>query len=140
MLPSGRMRRRWIIGAALIAAVTASTASATGVPHIVSASSSHRHLVVRAQFGDLLPATVSVATKPARVRGELARANVVYSTRLDLKASSGTLRWRSPARLPRGTYWLQVSAVEADGVPDCPPQLHNCTTHYSNVVRVTMRK
>ncbi len=134
------MCRRWIIGAALIAAVTASTASATGVPHIVSATSSHRHLVVRAQYGDFLPVTVTAATKPATVRGALARANVVYSTRLDLKASGGTLRWRSPTKLPSGTYWVQVSAVNSDSVPDCPPQLHNCTTHYSNVVRVTIRK
>jgi len=33
-----------------------------------------------------------------------------------------------------------VSAVDADTPSDCPPQLHNCTTHYSNVVKVRIGK
>ena len=132
--------RRWSLGVAAVAVVAATTASAAGIPHIVSASSSHRHLVIRAQFGHLVPAMVTAANKPATERGGLVRANVVYKARIDLKPSTGTLRWRSPARLRRGTYWVQVSAVDADTPSDCPPQLHNCTTHYSNVVKVRIKK
>jgi hypothetical protein len=132
--------RRWSLGVAAVAVIAATTASAAGVPHIVSASSKQRHLVVTAQFGDLAPGTVNAAVRPATVNGALVRSNVVYSAHLERSGSKGTVSWRSPTRLKRGTYWVQVSGIDADGPPDCPPQLHNCTTHYSNVVRVRIKK
>ena len=132
--------RRWSLGVAVVAVVAATTASAAGVPHIVSASSKQRHLVVAAQFGDLVPGTVRAAIRPATVNGVLVRQNVVYSERFERPGGTGTVSWRSPTKLKRGTYWVQVSAIDADAPPDCPPQLHNCTTHYSNVVRVRIKK
>jgi hypothetical protein len=133
--------RRWSVGVTAVAVVATTTASAAGVPHIVSVSSKQRHLVVAAQFGDLLPATVNAAVKPTTVNGALARQNIVYSARLDRrKTTTGSVSWRSPARLRRGTYWVQVTGAYTDTVPDCRPTLGNCATKYSNVVKVRIKK
>jgi hypothetical protein len=136
--------RRWSsIGAvaATIFALTTALAAAQALPHLVSASSSQRHLVVVAQFGDLAPATVTAAIKPTTSDGLLVGANVRYRARLGhlVTRANGTVRWRSPAKLPRRTYWVQVTGVQTDGVTDCPPKLHDCTTMRSNVVRVRVR-
>jgi hypothetical protein len=95
---------------------------------------------VVAQFGELVPATVKAAVRPATVKGALAQQNVVYSARLERPNATGTVSWRSPAKLRRGTYWVQVTGVYADAVPDCRPTLGNCTTKYSNVVKVRIKK
>ena len=121
-------------------ASTAAIAGAQALPQLVSASSSHRHLVFVARFGDLTPATVAAAIKPATIQGVLVSANVRYRARLDhvVRRADGTVRWRSPAKLPRRTYWIQVTGVQTDGATDCPPKLHTCSMR-SNVMRVRVR-
>jgi hypothetical protein len=136
--------RRWsCIGAvaATIFALTTALAVAQGLPHLVSASSGHRHLVVVARFGDLAPATVAAAIKPTTSQGLLVSANVRYRARLDhvVKRADGSIRWRSPVKLPRRTYWVQVTGVQTDGTTDCPPKLRDCTAKRSNVVRVALK-
>ena len=136
--------RRWSCIGAIAAVIVASTtamARAQGLPQLVSASSSHRHLVLVARFGNLAPATVAAAVKPTTSQGALVSANVRYRARLDhvVRRADGTVRWRSPVKLPRRTYWIQVTGVQADGATDCLPKLHNCMTMRSNVVRVRVR-
>jgi hypothetical protein len=136
--------RRWSCIGAVAAAIVASTtamAGAQGLPQLVSVSSSHRHLVLVARFGNLTPATVAAAIKPTTSQGVLVTANVRYRARLDhvVRRADGTVRWRSPVKLPSRTYWIQVTGVQTDGATDCPPKLHNCTTMRSNVLRVRLR-
>ena len=130
--------RRWACVGVVAAGVASAVASAQALPHISSVASSHRHLVLIAQFGDLAPATVAVAVKRVTENGGLVKANVVYTARL--RAATRTVRWRSPQRFKRGTYWVQVSGVETGGVPDCPPRQRDCARKYSNVARVAVRK
>ena len=133
--------RRWsFAGLFAVAVLATGPASAGGLPHIVSASSKQRHLVISAQFGDLVPMTVRAAVRPATVNGALARQNIVYSARLESpKSATGKLIWRSPGKLKRGTYWVQMTAVPTD-VTDCPPRQRDCNTKYSNVRKVAIRK
>jgi hypothetical protein len=134
------MHRALFAGVAAVAVLITANAAATGLPHIVSASSSDRQLVVSAEFGHLTPYTVSVAVKPATTGGALVRANVVYSARFRRTTPAvGTATWRSPVKLKRRTYWVQVSGIDTGGVIDCPPKQSDCMTLHSNVVRVRIR-
>ena len=53
--------------------------------------------------------------------------------------ATGVVSWRTHKRLAAGTYFVEVSAVESDGVTDCGPLRGNCLVHWSNVRRVVVR-
>jgi hypothetical protein len=135
--------RRWSCVGAVTAIVASTTAiaGAQALPRLISASSSQRHLVLVARFGDLAPFTVAAAIKPTTENGALVKANVRYTARLVhlSRRVDGSVRWRSPVKLPARTYWVQVTGQQTDSPPDCVPKLLNCSTIRSNVLRVRIR-
>jgi hypothetical protein len=90
--------------------------------------------------GDLEPAALLAATSSAESpNGILVRANVRLRETIRLAVpTTGAAEWRTRGRLPSGTYYVQVLAVETDGVTDCPPRLGGCAEHASNLKRVTV--
>jgi len=91
--------------------------------------------------GDLRPVELTVAKRPAvDANGALLAKNVRLRETIQLAPlASGVVLWLSRKALRRGTYFVQVMAVETGGVTDCPKFLRNCLDHWSSVRRVVVR-
>jgi hypothetical protein len=110
-------------------------------PRLLSARASRGHIVLSAVLGELAPDHVLVASRPLTGRdGALLRKNVRLQERLAARVdtSTGRIRWRSRHALSQGFYWVQVSAVQTEGVTDCLPQGRRCGELWSNVRRVVI--
>jgi hypothetical protein len=136
------MARRLLAGLIVAAALGAvAPAAADQLPFLRSARVAHRHLVLRISVNDVRPLTLAVAKRRAvNANGALLRKNVRLRETIHVSASSGVVRWRSHKTLRPGRWFVQVTAVQAGGVTDCPPKMPKCGTHYSNVRRVTVRR
>jgi len=100
-----------------------SAAAATSLPHLNSAVSHKRHVVVTFKLGDLAPGHVVVAKhRQTQPNGAFVKANIV--------------RARTAHRLAKGRYWIEVSGVVVQ--VDCTPH-KPCRTDWSNSRRVTVK-
>jgi hypothetical protein len=52
--------------------------------------------------------------------------------------ATGVAHWRTRKSLPAGTYYVEVSGVEAVGVTDCVPRRVDCLMRWSNPRRVVI--
>ena len=137
--PIRRVALAALVGAGLIATLAL---AAPGAPVLRSATASQRHVLVVFTIGDLRPWEVEVATSAAtEASGGFVPKNVRLREVIRAKPdpSTGLVRWRTRATLPARTYYVRVSAIETDGVTDCPPQQRNCLVHWSNTGRVLIR-
>lgn len=116
------------------------TVSAAQVQILRSAKIVHRHPVLELAVGDLRPLALLVARRGAvDGKGALLGKNIRLEETIRVTSSpSGVVRWRSPAGLHHGIWFVQVTALETDGVTDCPPQERNCNERWSNVRRLTV--
>jgi hypothetical protein len=129
-----------VVSAAVLGSVGA--AAAARVPIVRSVGVVHRHLVLVLRVGDLRPAVLVVAKRRAvDASGVLLSRNVRTRETIGLPAvATGTVRWRTPDAFRPGIYFVQVMAVETDGVTDCVPKQRNCNQHWSSVRRVVVRR
>lgn len=138
------MARKLLAGLAIATALTAvGPAAADQVPILRSARVVHRHPVLKIAVADVRPLALLVARRGAvDGNGALLERNIRAEETIETSSSSprGVVRWRSPKRLRLGTWFVQVTALETDGVTDCPPGESNCNERWSNVRRVTVRK
>jgi hypothetical protein len=134
------MARKLLAGVVVTAALgVAGSAAAFQLPIIRSVGVAHRHLVLRLSVGDVRPTELTVAKHGAvNADGALLQRNVRLREAIQLPvATTGVVRWRSPATLRRGTYFVQVKAVVSGaGMTDCPRSVPNCNERWSNVRRV----
>lgn len=116
------------------------TVSAAQVPILRSVKVVHRHPVLELAVGDLRPLALLVAWRGAvDGKGALLGKNIRLEETIRVPSTpSGVVRWRSPAGLHHGIWFVQVTALETDGVTDCPPHEHNCNERWSNVRRLTI--
>jgi hypothetical protein len=123
---------------AVLAAILAGGASAaTTLPHLGSAASHRRHVVVTFTLGDLTPGRLVVATSPkTEPNGAFVKANVALDEQLAAKKTATGYRARTSHRLAKGRYWVEVSGVVV-GL-DCTPH-KPCRTDWSNTRRVRVR-
>lgn len=137
------MARTLLAGVVVAAALGAvGPAGAGQLPILRSASVVDRHVVVTVSVGDLRPTELMVATRAAvNADGALLAKDVRLRETIQLPpTTSAVARWQSPKTLASGVYFVQVMAVETDGVTDCPPKLQrNCLDSWSNVRRVVVR-
>lgn len=123
-------------------AVASAALAATAQPTLRSARQSDRHVVVVFTVGDLRPGVVQVAVRPTKgPSGGFVAANLMLTEVVSAKPdpATGLVRWRTRHTLPLRRYYVQVSAIETDGVTDCKPSLRNCLVHWSNVRVVSPR-
>jgi len=117
--------------------VLGSAAAATSLPHLNSAASHKRHVVVTFTLGDLVPGKLVVASSPkTQPNGSFVKANVVLNEQLKATKTKTGFRARTAHRLAKGRYWVEVSGVVV-GV-DCTPH-KPCPTNWSNSRRVTVK-
>jgi hypothetical protein len=136
---------RWavtaLVGTMVFAEVAMASVATDAQPRLLSARSARGHIVVSAVLGELTPDQVQVASRPSTGRdGVLLRKNVRLRESLAAGVEHGTgrIRWRSKHALSHGVYWVQVSAVQTDGVTDCLPHGRRCGELWSNVLRVVV--
>jgi hypothetical protein len=130
-----------VVAAATLGAV--GPAAADQVPILRSAKVVHRHPVLRIAVADVRPLALLVARRGAvDGNGALLEKNIRLEETIQAPPSSpsGVLRWRSPDALRHGRWFVQVTALEADGVTDCPPGQSNCNERWSNVRRLSVRR
>ncbi|MGZ4382701.1 MAG: hypothetical protein ACXVZ3_14910 [Gaiellaceae bacterium] len=114
-----------------------SAAAATSLPHLNSAVSHRRHVVVTFTLGDLAPGHIVVASHPkTQPNGAFVKANVVLDEPLKATKTAHGFRARTAHRLAKRRYWVEVSGVVV-GV-DCTPH-KPCRTDWSNSRRVTVK-
>jgi hypothetical protein len=117
--------------------VLGSAAAATTLPHLNSAVSHKRHVVVTFTLGDLTPGDIVVATHPkTQPNGAFVKANVVLDEPLKTTKTAAGFRARTAHRLAKGSYWVEVSGVVV-GL-DCTPH-KPCRTDWSNSRRVIVK-
>jgi hypothetical protein len=136
------MARGLLAGVAIAVALGVVDSAAGQVAIIRTAAVAHRHVVLGLSVNDLRPVQLTVAKRRAvAADGALLQQNVRLRETIQLSPSaSGVVRWVSPKALRRGTYFVQVMAVETGGVTDCLPKLPNCNELWSNVRRVIVPK
>jgi hypothetical protein len=137
------MARKLLAGVVLAAALTAvGPAAADQIPILRSAKVVHRHPVLKISVADVQPLALLVARRGAvDAKGALLEKNIRVEETIEIgPAPSGVVRWRSPKPLRHGTWFVQVTALETDGVTDCPPEQSNCNERWSNVRRVSVPK
>jgi hypothetical protein len=137
--------RRWL-GLLVLVAAAGVTAGAFAAPApkpvLQSTFASAGHIVVTFSVGDLVPATIAVATQPDRVAGgAFVHDNVRLQERVMATAdrATGTSRFRTQGEVARGVYYVAVSGVVEDPSPSCFPLRSHCGMRWSNVLRVTVR-
>lgn len=88
------------------------------------------------------PLALLVARRGAvDAKGALLEKNIRLEETIRVPSSpSGVVRWRSPEALRHGTWFVQVTALEVDGVTGCPPGQSNCNERWSNVRRLVVRR
>jgi hypothetical protein len=117
--------------------VLGSAAAAAGLPHLSSATSHKRHVVVTFTLGDLAPGDIVVAKhRKTQPNGAFVKANIVLDEPLKPTKTATGFRARTTHRLKKGRYWVEVSGVVI-GV-DCTPH-KPCRTDWSNSRRVTVK-
>jgi hypothetical protein len=117
--------------------VLGSAAAATTVPHVSSAVSHKRHVVVTFTLGELAPGRLVVAKSPkTEPNGSFVKANVRLNEALRATKTPAGYRARTTHRLARCRYWVQVSGVVV-GI-DCTPH-KPCPTDWSNSRRVAVK-
>jgi hypothetical protein len=134
--------KRFLLAAVVALAVLAS-ASATGPPALLRAARAvDGHVAVTMTVGeDFLPGSVAVSTSP-RTTASGAFPGSAVRLRETIVATPGVgrvLRYETRKRLDRGTYFVEVSAIETGGVTDCYPRGNECLVHWSNVRRLVVR-
>lgn len=135
------MARKLLAGAVgAVALGLVSPAAARQLPMLLSAKAVNRHVVIRLSVTDVRPLAFAVAKRPGvDAYGALLRQNVRLQEAIRLSPSAtGVVSWRSPPALRPGTYFVQVEAVEAGGVTDCPRFSPGCNMRWSNVRRVVV--
>ena len=133
---------RGLLAAVAFAVALGVVGSAAGqVPILRTAAVVHHHVVLELSVSDLRPVQLTVAKRRAvDADGVLLQQNVRLRETIQLSPSaSGVVLWMSHKALRRGTYFVQVMAVETGGVTDCVPKLPNCNEQWSNVRRVVVR-
>jgi hypothetical protein len=114
-----------------------SAAAATSLPHLNSAVSHKRHVVVTFKLGDLAPGHVVVAKhRQTQPNGAFVKANIVLDEPLKPTKTTTGFRARTAHRLAKGRYWIEVSGVVVQ--VDCTPH-KPCRTDWSNSRRVTVK-
>jgi hypothetical protein len=123
-----------VLGAAILSAASA----ATSVPHIRSATTANRHVVVVYTLGELIPGRLVVATRAqTQPNGKFVQSNVRFSEPLTgKKVAGGALRMRSRHTVRPGPYYVEVSGTVV-GL-DCTPK-KPCPTDWSNIRRVVVK-
>lgn len=123
-----------VLGAAIITAASA----ATSVPHIRSATTANRHVVVVYTLGELIPGRLVVAKRAQTMpSGKFVQSNVLFSEPLSgKKVTGGAMRMRSRHTVRRGRYYVEVSGTVV-GL-DCTPK-KPCPTDWSNIRRVVVK-
>jgi len=136
------MARKLLAGVVVAAALGAVGPAAGGrLPLLRSAKAVHRHVVIKLAVTDVRPVEFLVAKRRAvDASGALLRQNVRLQETISLSPSAtGVAGWRSPKALRPGAYFVQVKAVEAGDITDCPRFSPGCTIRWSNVRRVVVR-
>jgi len=123
-----------VLGAAIITAASA----ATSVPHIRSATTANRHVVVVYTLGELIPGRLVVAKRAQTMpSGKFVQSNILFSEPLSgKKVTGGAMRMRSRHTVRRGRYYVEVSGTVV-GL-DCTPK-KPCPTDWSNIRRVVVK-
>ena len=137
------MARKRLAGVvAGVALVAVATAGADRLPILRSAKVVNGHVVVQVAVGDMRLSQLTVATRPTLDGyGSLIPRYVRMRETIQLAPStSGVVSWQSKGTLAPGTYFVQVVAFDngEGGITDCPPKLHNCVLHRSNVRRIVV--
>jgi hypothetical protein len=131
------MTRAFASALAVGTIVLGTASAATTLPHLNSATSSKRHVVVTFALGDLAPGNIVVASRAkTQPSGAFVKANVVLDEPLKPTKTTTGYRARTTHRLHKGRYWVEVSGVVV-GV-DCTPH-KPCGTDWSNSRRVTVK-
>lgn len=127
-----------VAAAALGAAIITAASAATSVPHIRSATTVNRHVVVVYTLGDLIPGRLVVATRAQTApNGKFVQSNVLFSEPLGrTKVAGGAYRARSRHTVRPGRYYVEVSGTVV-GL-DCTPK-KPCPTDWSNIRRVVVK-
>ena len=127
-----------VAAAALGAAIVTAASAATSVPHIRSATTANRHVVVVYTLGDLIPGRLMVATRAQTApNGKFVQSNVLFSEPLvGKKMAGGAFRARSRHTVRAGRYYVEVSGTVV-GL-DCTPK-RPCQTDWSNIRRVVAK-
>lgn len=123
---------------ALLAAVPVAASRGSTTPNLRSAAADHRHVVVVFTLGtEMVPGKIVVASRGTiGPGGEVTPGTVRVSEQLRPTATSAGYRARTRARLPRGRWYVQVSATTL-GL-DCTPH-KPCKPSWSNVRAVRIR-
>jgi hypothetical protein len=117
--------------------VLGSAAAATTIPHLNSAVSHKRHVVVTFTLGDLSPGDIVVASHAkTQPNGAFVKANIVLDEPLKPTKTTTGFRARTAHRLAKGRYWVEVSGLVI--AVDCTPH-KPCRTDWSNARRVTVK-
>ena len=138
------MRRLVVVtGFALALALVLATAGSTaaGAPVLRSVSASHGHLIVTFKLGpDLVPGRVLAATSRAGLSRPTPGPGVKLREAMQASPdpATGVARWRTHKTLPAGTYYVEISGIQAVGITDCLPQRPNCLMRWSNSLRVVV--
>jgi hypothetical protein len=131
------MTRAFASALAIGTIVLGSASGAASVPHLNSATSHERHVVVTFTLGDLVPGKLVVASSPkTQPNGSFVKANVVLNEQLKATKTKTGFRARTAHRLKKGRYWVEVSGVVVQ--VDCTPH-KPCRTDWSNSRRVTVK-
>jgi hypothetical protein len=131
------MTRAFASAVAVAAAVACGAWAAASVPHLNSATSKKRHVVVTFALGELAPGRIMVARSPKRQpSGAFVKANVVVDEAMAPMKTKAGYRARTSHRLKKGRYWVEVSGrvIAVDCTPHKP-----CPTDWSNIRRVRVR-
>ena len=143
-VPSGAMRRSIVLmGLALTVAASLATvgAASTGAPTLRSVTDDKGHLIVLFTLPrDTVPGSILVATSRAALSAPLSNASVKLHEAMHPSpaVATGVERWRTRKSLPAGTYYVEVSAVEAVGITDCVPRRVDCLTRWSGARRIVV--
>jgi hypothetical protein len=138
------MRRLVVVtGCALALALVLATAgsSAAGAPVLRSVSASHGHLIVTFKLGpDLVPGRVVAGTNRATLSRLAPGPSVKLREAMQTSPAlaTGVARWRTHKTLPAGTYYVEISGIQADGITDCMPHRPDCLMRWSNSLRIVV--
>jgi hypothetical protein len=132
--------RRWLV-VAIAGALVSGGAATASQPTLRSAVASKRHVVVTFAPGELAPALIAVATRPARAaNGGFVATNVRLRERITANAdpATGDVRYRTRGTVPRGTYYVAVSGILQEPPVSCIPIRSHCAERWSNVLRLVV--
>jgi hypothetical protein len=130
-----------VLVAAVVLTAGASAAPARD-PVLQSTFASAGHIVVTFSVGNLVPATIAVATQPDRVTGgSFVHDNIRLQERVVAKVdpATGMARFRTRGMVARGVYYVAVSGVLEDPPPSCFPLRSHCAMRWSNMLQVAVR-